>query len=228
MNKRFTTFSVIGIAAILLCGCNQQDGVSSVQLDSAAETTTSATSTTEVTTAETTTAQTTTTVEKQQYMAAASDSVSAADEAAVLALCEDACDLFAQCAVQSAETDFSQLVTVDALNRYLTAGAEYYGTQLSFVEGLNFACDSLTYTDGYAIAKGTYRNDSAICGNFAFVIENINGRLYLNDMIFEAMDSYDMLYRSGLYEQPQVDFWTDPGNYDVIFDTLGIAMDPVD
>lgn len=228
MNRRYAMIAALSMAAVLLCGCNQQDSAASVQQDSAAETTTSAISTTEVTAAETTTVQTTATADQKQYTAAASDGVSNADAAAVLALCEDACDLFAQCAKGSAKTDFGHLVRVDALNRYLVAEAAHYGTMLSFGDYLDFECDTLTYADGYAIAKGVYRNDSEQGGNFAFVIENVGGKLYLNDMIYQSLDNYDAIYRSGLYEQPQVDFWTDPGKYVDIFDALGIPMDPVD
>ncbi len=51
---------------------------------------------------------------------------------------------------------------------------------------------------------------------FVFIVENVGGKLLLNDMIFDHERSYDRRYRVEQIKDPKPDYWSDTSRFDKI------------
>lgn len=146
-----------------------------------------------------------------EFDASSKNEITEQDDIAILRLCNKACHKWARLYNGLDETDFSELVTTDALNQYLMQSAANSCIMcISTSESAVYESDQIDYNGKYATVKGIYRNPNGADGMFIFILENIDGTLYINDMIYDAMDTFDNWFRFEFVQSPCPDFWSDP------------------
>ena len=59
----------------------------------------------------------------------------------------------------------------------------------------------------FAIVSGVYESSRGTDGRIIFIIQNENGRLLVNDMIYDIEGSVDLLKRPEMISSPKPDYW---------------------
>lgn len=156
----------------------------------------------------------------QPYAAAEKDIITEDDSAAVSELCHEACYRWARLYNGYEEAaDLSELVTTEALNRYLVQSAKSSNIMgISSSKDAEYKIEAIEYNGRFATVRGAYADTKGSYGIFIFITENIDGKLYISDMLYDCMGSFDDMFRSDLIKAPQPDFWNDPEQYAPVLD----------
>lgn len=163
--------------------------------------------------------------EEPSYISSKKNTVVIDDIDTLTQLCNDACKKWALLYNGKDESDFSQIVATDALNTYLMNCVKNMSISgISTAEDAKYQVKSTEIKDRLATIKGVYRDSVGSYGTFIFIIENIEGGLYINDMIYDYTDTFDKLYRRDFIYDPQPDFWNDSEMYTELLEKSSVPQ----
>lgn len=213
-----TSFALLMLCSLASCSSgskSSRDSSTAETTSSAAETTTSAVttgSTPALTTAVpdiTDVTEVPTAVYPTETVTGIADGSLLSDKEAVNALCNDMCRRWGEFCEGYISGSFSDIVQYSSLSAYLATAVKNHNWQLLPDGTAYFELTSFETREGYSVAKGVCRGREAAFGGYTFIVTAPEGRLLINDMIVDAQESHDNVYRPEFVKSPYPDFWRD-------------------
>ncbi len=157
------------------------------------------------------------TKETNTYNTINADSLSIEDKDVIQTFCDDMCHKWARMYNNIEETDFSDFVQYELLDKYLAYSVDNSVVEsMSYSNNAHFDLTALDFDNGKAIAKGIYKDKNGAYGEYIYIIVNDNGNILLNDMAINTKNSLDSMYRFDFIQSPYTDYWNDYNNYSEI------------
>lgn len=156
-----------------------------------------------------------------EFSAAGLQEITDDDKDTLVDLCNLMCHKWAGCYKNRKEYDYAGLVNNSNFVKYLNLSALNVSllclTDSYYAE---FALESMTVDGSFATLTGLYHepihsNTGGGFGNATFIVENVNGRFYVNDMLFLSAikdESPDYLVRPDFVDSPTPNYWQSDDN----------------
>lgn len=155
------------------------------------------------------------------FLASNNDEIIGNDYGQINNLCTKMCNILAKISHGKDTDSISEYVINSDLESYLIYEFTNLPSRLNESSTMAFNISNYEIIDGFAFVSGAYQNDEYGVGPFVFIIENVEGRLVVNDLICMVMDYADLSYRSDMIDSPAADFWKDSANCSDLMSAIG-------
>lgn len=150
-----------------------------------------------------------------EFSAAGLQGINDDDKDTLVDLCNLMCHKWAGCYKNRKEYDYSGLVENRNFIKYLNLSAlnaNIMGISDSIY--MKFELESMTVDSSFATLTGFYLSSNGGDGEFTFIVENVNGRFYVNDMFYSTAPSKspDQLIRPDFVDSPTPNYWQSDEN----------------
>ena len=173
---------------------------------------------TETTTAETeaTTATKAAETTAEVFTVEANDGLS--DKDTVVRFCDTVADKWAEMSNTGKDAGLAVYCKYPDCDRFLQLSAKLFDNHIFHPQETDLDIQDYKIGSSCVTIKGVYSSKTGSYGLFVFVVENIGGKLALNDMIFDCENSADNRYRSEFVKDPKPDYWADASRYPAILE----------
>lgn len=202
------------VVVVLFCSCNKKEKnqitESNISTTETRSTSLSIASQSGTTTAESSsqTMQTETTTDKQ-FLCKNPSGLSESDKKAVIEFCDYICHKWVELCRNTGDNDFSRDCKYSALYAHICSWSVPGKLPSLPSDSISAHYEAQTFevSGQFAIVSGVYENSRGSDGRIIFIIQNENGRLLVNDMIYDAMGSVDLLQRPEMISSPKPNYW---------------------
>lgn len=155
------------------------------------------------------------TTSANDFTAAGLQGITDDDKDILVALCNLMCHKWAKSWKNKEEYDYTGLVNNSNFVKYLNLSAlnaNIMGISDSIY--MKFELESMTVDSSFATLTGLYLSSNGGDGVFTFIVENVNGRFYVNDMFYSTAPnkSPDQLIRPDFVDSPTPNYWQSDEN----------------
>lgn len=161
------------------------------------------------------------TASANDFTAAGLQGITDDDKDTLVSLCNLMCHKWAKSCLTKKEYDYTGLVNNSNFVKYLNL-VSLNGVIACITDSYDakFALESMTVDGSFATMTGSYHepihsNTGGAYGNFTFIVENVNGRFYVNDMFYlnnMIEESPDYLVRPDFVDSPTPNYWQSDEN----------------
>lgn len=152
------------------------------------------------------------------------------DYDSALSLCNDICQEFVRAVRQHNKADFTPYISNENLQAYMQYRVDnyYFGFNEKTVSKLFIT--EVSFHDDYVLVGGLIGttdgpDSSSLQGMNYFLIKNADGRLYIADWYWDAMDSPDVELRGEFSEENNLTYWDEPEKYESIMSLISAGGD---
>lgn len=114
---------------------------------------------------------------------------------------------------------FFRYFRYDDMIVYCKQTSEYYavdGGQYFYPDQADLKIESIKLSGAYATVTGTYPNHLRQHVKLVFIVQNVGGKLKLNDLICAQKGLPDQQFRPQIVNDPKPDYWAQKGNLEQI------------
>ncbi|MBQ9868315.1 MAG: hypothetical protein IJM32_01530 [Ruminococcus sp.] len=114
---------------------------------------------------------------------------------------------------------FFRYFKYDDMIVYFKQTSSYYavdGGQYFYPDQADLKIESIKLSGAYATVTGTYPNHLRQHVKFVFIVQNVGGKLKLNDLICAQKELPDQQFRPQIVNDPKPDYWAQKGNLEQI------------
>lgn len=140
--------------------------------------------------------------------------ISDGDKETMTALCNLMCHKWAKSYNTKQKDYYTGLVNNSNFVKYLNLTASNVTLMgIPYSSDASFTFESMTSDGNFATLTGSYISPSGGYGKFTFIVENVKGRFFVNDMYYDsAPDMVDKLVRPEFINSPTPNYWQNDEN----------------
>lgn len=155
------------------------------------------------------------TTSADEFTAAGSQGITDGDEDTMVALCDLMCHKWAKSYNKKEKDYYTGLVNNSNFINYLNLTALNIAIEsISDSSDAAFTFESMTVDGNFATLTGLYSRPNSGEGIFTFIVENVNGRFCVNDMVYQGgPGSADPLVRPEFIQSPTPNYWQSDENF---------------
>lgn len=156
-----------------------------------------------------------------EFLAAGLQGIADGDKDTLVELCDLMCHKWAKSWKNQEEYDYAGLVNNNNFVKYLNL-VSLYGVIECITDSYyaEFKLESITVDGSFATLTGLYHepihsNTGGAYGKFTFIVENVNGRFYVNDMVYSGgiiEEDSDYRVRPEFINSPTPNYWQSDEN----------------
>lgn len=149
-----------------------------------------------------------------EFSAAGLQGIADSDKDTMVALCDLMCHKWAKSYNTKEKDYYTGLVNNSNFVKYLNLTALNV-TLMGIPDSPDaaFTFETMTSDGNFATLTGSYLSPSGGYGKFTFIVENVNGRFFVNDMYYDASpDLVDKLVRPEFIQSPTPNYWKSDEN----------------
>ncbi len=143
------------------------------------------------------------------------------DYEVVYSICNDACQEFARAVREQNKADFTLYMNNDSLQSYMQYRVENHIFSYNENTEYKLMITEVNFDDDYVLVSGITGaveepNSYSLQGMNHFLIKNVDGRFYIVEWYWDAMDSPDVELRGEFSVENNLTFWDEPEKYEPI------------
>ena len=132
----------------------------------------------------------------------------------VISLCSDAIMEFVRAVADQDNADMNPYIENALLKEYMQYRVEHHNFQYVREDTHRFLIEEIRFQDEYALIKGVLAvysgvDSYSLDGETSFLVKNLNGRFFIVDWYWDAMDSPDVLWRGVFSADRNLTYWED-------------------